>query len=173
MDSMASLPTALYSRRAETVEALLAEVPLVVPVMCTDVLYLCHTSDDCRHDLQLTVHGTGFVDRGGELLRCRLRGLGNQPFSPIEARRHLPTSRRLEALPDASADPLSAADLHDLSHHPPALSSPSTSPWAGERHLSRQPNPRLRPLQRPPVRPLARARRHVRGSGDHRRRALD
>ena len=83
MERMASAPSATYARRAETVDVLLAQVASLVAAFCTDAVYGCRLSTDCRADpLEIAVHGSGFIERGTveggggglpDLLSCRVR----------------------------------------------------------------------------------------------------
>ena len=52
MDTMASLPPATYSRKAETVDELLDEAYDLVPIVCTESLYACRMMSDCRDPVQ-------------------------------------------------------------------------------------------------------------------------
>jgi len=48
MQHMASDPPELFRQAADTVDDLLTRVNEIVPKLCTEVLYGCHISDDCR-----------------------------------------------------------------------------------------------------------------------------
>ena len=50
MEHMASDPPELFRQAADTVDELLTRVDEIVPKLCTEVLYGCHISDDCRDD---------------------------------------------------------------------------------------------------------------------------
>ena len=50
MQHMASDPPELFRQAADTVDELLMRVDEIVPKLCTEVLYGCHISDDCRDD---------------------------------------------------------------------------------------------------------------------------
>ena len=52
MNTMASLPPATYSRKAETVDELLDEAYDLVPILCTESLYACRMMSDCRDPVQ-------------------------------------------------------------------------------------------------------------------------
>ena len=68
---MASDPPELFRQAADTVDELLTRVDEIVPKLCTEVLYGCHISDDCRDDpiqaLLRAPHSAGErISRGGE-----------------------------------------------------------------------------------------------------------
>ena len=94
MQQMASWPPETYAREAESPQALLDEIEDLVQVLCTEVLYSCRISSDCRGPLSMAVHGRGFVQRmlveqgqrqGNlpDLLSCRIKGIGNGPTEMI------------------------------------------------------------------------------------------
>ena len=37
----------------------------------------------CASHLQISVHGRGFIDRGAGQIRCRIRGVGNDPAAAV------------------------------------------------------------------------------------------
>ena len=94
MQQMASRPPETYAREAESPQQLLDEIEDLVQVLCTEVLYSCRISSDCRGPLSMAVHGRGFVQRMlieqgqrqgdlPDLLSCRIKGIGNGPTEMI------------------------------------------------------------------------------------------
>ena len=88
---MASRPVPTYFRSATSVNELLAQVDDIAATFCTESLYGCAISSDCRDPIEIAIHGTGFIERGfidgggggaSSLLSCRITGLGNDPAEP-------------------------------------------------------------------------------------------
>ena len=48
MENIASEPASLFRQTAQTVDGLMALVNEIVPRFCTEMLYGCHVSNDCR-----------------------------------------------------------------------------------------------------------------------------
>lgn len=83
MDAMASEPSNIYSRAAESVQSLIDQVAELRSTFCTEVHRSCYMSNDCRDDVKVAIHGSGFIDRGDNNLQCRISGIGNGPETPI------------------------------------------------------------------------------------------
>ena len=109
MEYMASDPKARFRQTADSVDGLnglLARVDEIVPKLCTEMLYGCHISDDCRDDpiqagpspaisrlwpvhkkpclpcRQISIHGSGFLEEfaNANTIKCRIK---NEPNAAV------------------------------------------------------------------------------------------